>query len=394
MRDALGPGTTLGYCTNVHAGATLAAIRANLEQYAVAVKRRVCPDAPMGVGLWLPAPAARELRSDGATSEFRGWLEARGLHAFTVNGFPYDDFHRRVVKYDVYRPNWTEAARLEYTVDLLHVVAKLTPTGQEASISTLPIGWRTEVAGDQALAAAAANLRAAARVAAEIEAETGVLVHLDLEPEPGCALDRSEDVVGFFDDHLLGGDDDALVRRHVRVCHDVCHAAVMFESQEEIFGRYAEAGIVVGKVQLSAALRIPFQAMTDADRRAARARLVAFGEDRYLHQTTVRPETDGAVTLYDDLPIALAAAPAAPADEWRVHYHVPVFLDGAGGLESTAADIPRAIARLRAAGTRHFEVETYAWDVLPEDLRTADLADGIAREIEWVQRATPVGTSS
>ena len=34
MRDALGPGTVLGYCTNVHAGATLGQTLANLETHA------------------------------------------------------------------------------------------------------------------------------------------------------------------------------------------------------------------------------------------------------------------------------------------------------------------------------------------------------------------------
>ena len=51
----------VGYCTNVHAGADLAQTRANLERYALAVKQRVSPDAPMGVGLWLSARSARQL---------------------------------------------------------------------------------------------------------------------------------------------------------------------------------------------------------------------------------------------------------------------------------------------------------------------------------------------
>jgi hypothetical protein len=33
---------------------------------------------------------------------------------------------------------------------------------------------------------------------------------------------------------------------------------------------------------------------------------------------------------------------------------------------------------------KHFEVETYAWNVLPEELRVDDLAEGIAKEMQWV----------
>ncbi len=34
---------------------------------------------------------------------------------------------------------------------------------------------------------------------------------------------------------------------------------------------------------------------------------------------------------------------------------------------------------------KHFEVETYAWTVLPDELKTEDLARGIAKELLWVQ---------
>ena len=34
---------------------------------------------------------------------------------------------------------------------------------------------------------------------------------------------------------------------------------------------------------------------------------------------------------------------------------------------------------------RHFEVETYAWNVLPPELQRDSLADGIADELKWVR---------
>ncbi len=34
---------------------------------------------------------------------------------------------------------------------------------------------------------------------------------------------------------------------------------------------------------------------------------------------------------------------------------------------------------------RNFEVETYAWTVLPDELKTEDLAGGIAEELLWMQ---------
>ena len=54
MRDIFGPQSHLGYCTNVHAGHSLAEIRANLERHAAGVRRIASPDQSLGIGLWLP----------------------------------------------------------------------------------------------------------------------------------------------------------------------------------------------------------------------------------------------------------------------------------------------------------------------------------------------------
>jgi len=107
-----------GYCTNVHAGATLEEMRGNLERHALAVKQRYSPDQPMGVGLWLSAKAAEELLLNHAEHEFGEWLAERGLVPYTMNGFPYGNFHQEVVKHRVYEPTWWQPERLHYTMQI------------------------------------------------------------------------------------------------------------------------------------------------------------------------------------------------------------------------------------------------------------------------------------
>jgi hypothetical protein len=65
-----------------------------------------------------------------------------------------------------------------------------------------------------------------------------------------------------------------------------------------------------------------------------------------------------------------------------VHFHVPIFLERYGALESTQAHLRDCIERVRGV-TRHLEIETYTWDVLPADLKASSV-DSIAREYEWV----------
>ncbi len=142
MRDWLGSGTVAGYCTNVHGGETYPEVLANLNRYTVAIKQRVSPDQPMGLGLWLSAAVARQVVADQQIAALRDWLRVRGLFVFTLNGFPYGGFHGPVVKHRVYQPDWCDPRRLAYTLDLIQILAGLIDDdATQGSISTLPIGW-------------------------------------------------------------------------------------------------------------------------------------------------------------------------------------------------------------------------------------------------------------
>lgn len=346
-----------------------------------AVRSRVCAGAMLPIGLWLSARAASQLaESASGAPRLRERLAGNGLAVVTLNAFPYGHFHDEVVKHRVYEPSWCDARRALYTTGLADLLPDLLAPGVgTASISTLPLGWRGHF-GAQGCGAgvgvASALLEQVVRHLAAVEDRTGVRVTVDLEPEPGCMLDRAEDVIGFFAHALAprrGGPDP---RRYLGICHDVCHAAVMFEEQSSVLRSYRDAGIRVNKVQVSSA---PV-ADGNADTLAV---LAGFAEPRWLHQTCVRG-ADGRVRFFEDLPAALERAPAG---EWRTHFHVPVFAPRIGALGTTQgaiADCIREIASWPADERPAFEVETYAWDAIPGTTDGAGaVADGIAREIEW-----------
>jgi hypothetical protein len=389
----------LGYCTNVHAGASLSQTRENLQRHATQVKRLFSPDEPMGIGLWLSANSARELVQAREVEAFAAWLQHEGLLPYTFNGFPYGDFHQQVVKHRVYEPTWWEPARLDYTLQLVDILDALLPAGQEGSISTLPIAWGQPCPDRSQTEQAALQLRQLAQSLHALEERTGRLIYLCIEPEPGCVFSLADDAIHFFEWQLLRGDDADVVRRHIRLCHDVCHAAVMFEDQADVLKRYAAAGILVGKIQVSAALRMNLDLLERPSSQTIHEHLMevaSFNEPRYLHQTSVRrPDVEGYVEeiFYEDLHLALAAereliatnlAAGRPAGEWRVHFHVPIYQRGLGRLTSTQEQIAECLnAARKFSDCRHYEVETYAWTVLPAELRPPELAMGIAEELKW-----------
>ena len=79
---------------------------------------------------------------------------------------------------------------------------------------------------------------------------------------------------------------ERLLRRHVGVCLDACHASVEYERPVMALQKLRSAGIAVPKIQLSAGLRLG-RATPEA-----LAELRAFDDGIYFHQTVVA-ESDG-----------------------------------------------------------------------------------------------------
>ncbi|MGN6511670.1 MAG: metabolite traffic protein EboE, partial [Chitinophaga sp.] len=170
------------------------------------------------------------------------------------------------------------------------------------------------------------------------------------------------------------------IKNHVQLCYDVCHFAVSYEDPKVVLERMYFFGLKIGKIQISAALKGIFP---KEGRETVTNAFAAFNEEIYLHQVIARMSNDQKVH-YPDLPQALADAERPDLEEWRAHFHVPVFIQDFGVLTSTRDDISRVLA-LQAAKpfTQHLEVETYTWEVLPPALKQ-EMGSSIAREMKWV----------
>jgi hypothetical protein len=394
-----GPGALdLTYCTNIHRGESLDEVRDAVTRFVVPVKARVSPDARFGVGLRLSSQATDELVADKrALAAFCELFEEHGLYVSTLNGFPYGQFHGTRVKQAVYRPDWRESARVDYTLGLGVVLAAMLPAGEaEGSISTVPGAFKDRSTAEGEIAEMVHHLVKAAAGLTRLEESTGKRIALALEPEPRCFLETIAETVSFFEERLFRAESirqfadwsgvpqgraEAELRWHLGVCFDACHLAVEFEDAADALGRLRSAGIRIVKHQISAGLEVSGGAL-----REVIASLAPFDDGVYLHQVVEkRGET---LTRFTDLPEAIAAAEQRGSFDaiWRIHFHVPLFhpeLGPFGSTRSFAADILRDVAKHR--DTRHLEVETYTWDVLPEAFRSLDVVDAIAREIAWAR---------
>jgi hypothetical protein len=373
----------------------------NLKTYLPKLKQTLAPDQPFGIGLRLAAGASRELLQDNHLAELQQWLRQNDFYVFALNGFPYGSFHRQVIKDQVYAPDWSSPERLDYTQRLVQILAALLPEGMDGSISTLPISYKPWWVNQPEVGAtvrrqAVTHLAMLTAELVQLRQSTGQLIHIGLEPEPDGLIENTREVIEFFDRDLLSLGSEwlqqqrgmsaaqaiAALQEHVRICYDTCHFAVEYEQPQQALQQLSTAGIQLSKVQLSSAIRIPLTG-TMADHQEILHHLQPFAESTYLHQV-IAQEATGELQHYPDLAVALPQLLHTSAQEWRTHFHVPIFLRDYTRFSSTQDHLTATLAYLQQHPIcSHLEIETYTWDVLPPDLKL-DISTSIQREYEWV----------
>ncbi len=393
MKIRENPALHLTYCLNVHPGESWEENFEAIRTATLQIRDRVAPRRPFGLGLRLGRSAANKLAEMETLESFKIFLNEHDLYVFTINGFPYGAFHHAPVKEQVYRPDWRSSERLRYTNQLADILAALLPDEVSGSISTVPGSYREWIQTDSDRTLLIRHFMDCVMHLAGIREATGREVHLAIEPEPDCFLETTEETVAFFARNLheegriylarlTGASEsqaDEMITRHLGVCFDACHLSIQFEDLSRSISLLAENGIRLSKVQISAALKM------NCSKRALE-RVKNFCDPVYLHQVKARRKADEIQPL-GDLTTALAGINGRkhPEEEWRVHFHLPLYFPGDDALQSTREDIrPDFFEKAMACGCEHFEIETYTFHVFPEELRKREIVESIAEEYAWV----------
>ena len=263
----------VGYCTNVHAGRDLPSVLENLANHCLPIRKLVALDQPLCVGLWFSEVSAAQAMQSEQLARLKNKLAEFQLVPFTLNGFPQGDFHSQVVKHRVYKPTWWQQERLDYTLNLIQLLDQILPPGQIGSISTLPIAWGSPEPTRDQLRQAASQLVEIAKVLHKLFEHTGRKIVLAIEPEPGCYLTDSASFRTFYNQFLRSGElptgTSKIVGDYLTLCHDVCHAAVMYEDQKQELQQLKNDEIAIGKVQVSSAIQVEWETMSVPERNEA-----------------------------------------------------------------------------------------------------------------------------
>jgi len=385
----------LTYSTLVHPADDWEQLWHSLNTYLPKVKARIAGNKSFGVCIRLAAKTAETLaHSPAERAKLKKFLADNDMYIYTANAFVYGHFKGAAVKEEVYEPDWRTEERTQYTINVADILADVCPAGTAPSIQTSPLGFKGRVTGPDVVASYTNNvLRVVAHLVA-LGAKTGRTVRLALEPEPFCFLETTDETIAYFRDHLYAGaaveklaklahipiaEANEALRRHLGIVYDICHQAVEYENISESLQKLVDAGVPIFKLQEAAALYVPEVTKDAVDT------LKRYAKTIYLTQTLEK--RNGKLTRYLNVDDAIAAFEKDPGPrEWRTHIHVPVFLDDLGQFRTTRFAIEDALKfHKKKPLSRHLEVETYTWDMLPDSLKTGDIVDYVCRELDWVK---------
>jgi hypothetical protein len=374
------------YCTNIHPGESWNEIFSNITTYTPIVKNAVSPESPFPIGLRLSNIASLDI-DERTSAVFHEWCQKNNCYVPTINGFPYGHFHSLPVKEKVYLPDWRHTERVQYTKRLATLLDSWLPAEITGSISTVPVGFRN-YANKENYTLVRQNLITALEHIDSLSQKSSKAIILSLEPEPGCVLETTDDIIRFFEQMNF----PEQLRQNIGICFDCCHHAVEFEDPKESLSMLSEANIKIGKVQVSNALRVNYEVHIMKNKIGGDFKegkggflneiLLRFCDPYYLHQTVIR-QKDGSLLDYNDIIEALQSHHPDADEEWRIHFHVPVFVEKMD-LYGTTRHFTEEILSIVDRNIL-LEVETYTWDILPSELRTETVTQSIIREIQWVQ---------
>ncbi len=363
------------YCMNVHPGEDLDSVMKALETVTLPLRDALGDDGVFPLGLRLGSVAAKALRVPESMRVIAGFMRRNRLGAIGINGFPYGPFHGQTVKTKVYEPDWESPHRVSYTRDLFYALTRLPSADlgndHRLSITTVPLAYDR---GQGVTETMFQNICAMALFLRKLEGFTGLRMCLALEPEPDCLLQDTRTTIDFFERLWQRPEWNPAYRDLIGLCFDTCHFAVGYEDPLNALRSLVSANVPISRIQISAALEFT-QYATEAD-------LEPFLDSVYLHQTA-RREDDASLTCFPDLTRDLF--PELIGRRGRIHYHVPLTWPGTGRLGTTRHALTSAFWRYVRAGGWPIEIESYAYFVYPDYLRSRTLSESPLADLNWTR---------
>lgn len=392
--------THITYCTNIHNNVNWEKTLQNLNKYTINIKKNITYNKKFGIGLCLSNTIVNQLIKVENINLFKNWLTYNNMYILTLNGFVYKHFHKKNIKENIYKPDWSTKKRLLFTKKLIHLFSDIM-TEKNGSLSTVPIFYKKTIdrykEKYKILQKSIINLMEITIILITISKEKKKNLYLCLEPEPDCFLENTNDILNFFNHYLVPYGSEYLnknykyplnfarkqIRKYIQICYDICHFSIQYEKPEETFTTLRKNNIKIGKIQLSSLLNIQTPKNKKIKLKEAK-QLSMYGKTQFLHQVRTYDKTKNS-TNYSDLTRVTDVKPILETREynWRIHYHIPLYRKTYDTYNTTQEYIKKVIQQINPTKENHLEIETYTWEALHKKQKV-NVVESIVKEYKYI----------
>lgn len=373
---------SLTYCSNIFKEKNFDKLILKLSEYILFLKNKL-NKKEIGLGLCLSNRILNELFENNNFVYFKKWCKENCVYISSINGFVFKSFHKKKIKEFIYYPDWTSKKRIIYTKKIINMLNFFDNKLNDFSISTSPISfkkWINNKNKKYIYFISSFNFLPVINYLEDIYKIKNKLIHIDIEPEPGCFIENIKDYIYFYDFWLFPilnfflKIDKAVLKKYINLCYDICHFSVNYNNHLDIIRLIINNGIVIGKIQVSSALEIFSLDKNVIEGLSFLSKSKFLHQNSYLNENKIKKNLDLHYLFYNNFESA------------RIHCHMPLYIDFyKDGIKTTAYETKNILYYLlKNFSTKHIEIETYTYDMLSKKDKLDSIVNEYLLVIEFI----------
>lgn len=272
-------------------------------------------------------------------------------HISSINGFVYQDFHKKNIKEKIYLPDWTSKYRFLYTQKIISIIKNYRKIKNIISISTMPISYKEWIKKKQKPIIIYKSIKNIEKTHPKKN------INISIEPEPYCLIECYLDVINFYTIWIK-----KIIKKfkkYICICYDICHFSVIFDKHEIALNSINKKHIKIGKIQISSALKIILPTKIN-NIKLLLMTFLKMKKSNFLHQCITKYKEN--MIIYNDIAKIIKNLINLKNSEIRIHCHIPIYKKKFKYLNTTNSETKKTIRYIKKQNKiKNLEIESYTY---------------------------------
>lgn len=338
------------YCSNIFKTKKLKKLILNISSYTKEFKKKY-----KYVSLCMSNNLLNKVKKTQKFNKFLFLKHNKNFLINSINGFVYQDFHKKNIKQNIYLPDWTSKYRLLYTNNLISLITYLNIINNKISVSTLPLSFRTWIKKKDLNVILYKTILNFKKILPVLKKNK---TNISIEPEPCCLLECYLDIIIFYNNWVKKIIKN--FKKYICLCYDICHFSVNFDKHEVVINSISKYNnIKIAKIQISAALQkiIPKKNIYI---NLLLLSLLKVKKSNFLHQCVIKYNRKKQV--YNDIDKIILLTKKKINSEIKIHCHIPTYRKKFKYFNTTYLETKKTIAYIKKhTNYKNLEIESYTY---------------------------------